>query len=286
MAKAQAFLRRIGARRAIAALALASWVGVIVLASGGGPNETRWVSTTGAQEALTTALAAFFLLGVVVVIIVRPSLPFRHGQPQRRSSTQGMILMMLGLAALAYALSDLNRDREPPVAAEPVFRTAEEPESSNAGNAPSGGDLATLVGAAGAALGAILWSRQRHHGAGSASLDEPTAEAELEHVVSRSTALLRENPDPRAAVLAAYATLEAALSDRGEPRHRSETVAEHLGRVLESVPHLAEPAQRLGELYEIARFSEVTITEQDRQSAVAALQQSLQNAAAMGGHGP
>ena len=73
------------------------------------------------------------------------------------------------------------------------------------------------------------------------------------------------------AVLAAYASLERALAERDRPRHPAETPTEHLARVLAAFPMVASPAVRLGQLYEVARFSDHPITNNDRNRAGEAL---------------
>jgi hypothetical protein len=82
---------------------------------------------------------------------------------------------------------------------------------------------------------------------------------------------LSEETDPRTAVLMAYASLERALADVDHDRNPAETPSEHLARAFANLPVSVTPAVRLGELYEIARFSREVITEQDRQEATRAL---------------
>ena len=82
---------------------------------------------------------------------------------------------------------------------------------------------------------------------------------------------LEREPDPRRAVIAAWARMERGLAAAGLPRRPAEAPFEYAGRVLESA--LARPASvhRLTGLFERAKFSRHAIDEADRDEAIAAL---------------
>ena len=82
---------------------------------------------------------------------------------------------------------------------------------------------------------------------------------------------LEREPDPRRAVIAAWARMEAGLAAAGLPRHPSEAPFEYAARVLETA--FARPASvhRLTGLFERAKFSHHAIGEADRDQAIAAL---------------
>jgi hypothetical protein len=77
--------------------------------------------------------------------------------------------------------------------------------------------------------------------------------------------------DPRAAVIACYARLEAALRAAGLDRRESEAPLEFLQRVLVERRVLAASAGRLTALFERARFSSHHVDERMRADALAAL---------------
>jgi hypothetical protein len=82
---------------------------------------------------------------------------------------------------------------------------------------------------------------------------------------------LRREPDPRKAVIAAYAAMEGSLSRAGLPRVRSEAPLEYLRRVLD-VSGLAEDHLRtITLLFQYARFSDHPVRESMRTQAVEAL---------------
>jgi hypothetical protein len=83
---------------------------------------------------------------------------------------------------------------------------------------------------------------------------------------------LRAEPDPRRAVIAAYARMELGLGTLGTERIPSETPFEYLTRVLERVSVSDEAARRLTDLFERAKFSPAPVDEAMKDDAVAALE--------------
>jgi hypothetical protein len=66
---------------------------------------------------------------------------------------------------------------------------------------------------------------------------------------------LRNDPDLRRAIVAAYARMEAALARAGLPRHPAEAPFEYLERALGALDTSAESVRRLTALFEWAKFS-------------------------------
>ena len=81
---------------------------------------------------------------------------------------------------------------------------------------------------------------------------------------------LRRDPDPRRAVIAAYARMERALTLYGVPRRPSEAPFEYLRRVGREL-EAEEPLAALTELFEVAKFSEHSVDESMRGRAIDAL---------------
>jgi hypothetical protein len=77
--------------------------------------------------------------------------------------------------------------------------------------------------------------------------------------------------DPRAAVLAAYARMEAALAAVGLARRPSDAPREYLARLQSALGVARAPAALLTELFERARFSPHPIDEDARRQAIVAL---------------
>ena len=83
---------------------------------------------------------------------------------------------------------------------------------------------------------------------------------------------LRGEPDPRRAVIAAYAQMEAALGRSGFSRAPSEAPREYLQRVLPEVGAGADSVERLTALFERAKFSPHAIDAQMKDEAIDALE--------------
>ena len=82
---------------------------------------------------------------------------------------------------------------------------------------------------------------------------------------------LEREPDPRRAVIAAWARMERGLAAAGLPRHPAEAPFEYAGRVLESALARPPSVHRLTGLFERAKFSRHPVGEEDRHEAIAAL---------------
>lgn len=82
---------------------------------------------------------------------------------------------------------------------------------------------------------------------------------------------LASEPDPRRAVIRAYAAMCQLLASSGRPRRPSEAPFEFLARVLQDLGASADAAARLTELFERAQFSVHPITPAFRDEAVAAV---------------
>ncbi|HEY3504412.1 MAG TPA: DUF4129 domain-containing protein [Actinocatenispora sp.] len=89
------------------------------------------------------------------------------------------------------------------------------------------------------------------------------------------------DPDPRTAVIGAYARLLEGLAACGLARHAYEAPMEHLRRVLLDLRVRPEPLRALTELFERARFSPHPLTDADRAAALAALREAAADLAAV-----
>ena len=82
---------------------------------------------------------------------------------------------------------------------------------------------------------------------------------------------LRQEPDPRKAVIRTYARMEKTLAAKGLPRRPFEAPLEYLARVLDAVQAGADSARRLTGLFERARFSAHPIDTSMKSEAIDAL---------------
>ena len=98
----------------------------------------------------------------------------------------------------------------------------------------------------------------------------PAERKELARALDEAIDDLRRDPDPRRAVIAAYARMEQALTSHGFPRRPSEAPYEYLHRVARQL-EAEGPVAALTELFEVAKFSEHSVDETMRGRAIDAL---------------
>jgi Domain of unknown function (DUF4129) len=95
--------------------------------------------------------------------------------------------------------------------------------------------------------------------------------AELSAALSDAIDDLRNEPDARRAVIAAYARMEGVLARRGHARHPAETPFEYLSRILLSLRVRGGAVRELTDLFERAKFSTHEIDETMKERAISSL---------------
>lgn len=129
--------------------------------------------------------------------------------------------------------------------------------------------VAVVAASAGALLIGIVSARRR---VPEVALPERSSAAALRRTVLDSIEDLREEPDPRRAVIAAYARMEQDLSSNGLPRRVWEAPLEYLDRALIELDVDPVSASRLTTLFESARFGHHPVDEGMKAEAIAALE--------------
>jgi hypothetical protein len=109
-------------------------------------------------------------------------------------------------------------------------------------------------------------NRGRHSG-------EALAE-QLAVVLDEALDDLREEADPRRAIIAAYARLERVLAANGIPRRAAETADEYLVRVLNNLELDSGAVERLTALFTRAKFSQHDVDTTMKEDAIGALEQA------------
>ncbi len=103
---------------------------------------------------------------------------------------------------------------------------------------------------------------------------EPESVADTDEVLSAAVREaiddLRAEPDPRRAVIAAYARMEAVLARHGHGRRMAEAPYEYVRRVLGELRVSPDAIAELTYLFELAKFSPHQIGEDLRERAIAA----------------
>ncbi len=112
----------------------------------------------------------------------------------------------------------------------------------------------------------IIWSARARR---SVSSDKATRAQTLAAVVNDSLEGVRNEGDPRRAVIVAYATMERMLAAHGFPRRAFEAPLEYLARVFQNTD--AGALRTLTELFELAKFSHHDINLAMKEKAVSTL---------------
>lgn len=264
---------RVDGRRRVVAVILIGWVAVVVTGAGQKSDTSGQFALSGLQDIFVVALGILALCGLVL-------LPLMFGKQERQFEAKPirqirwLILVTALIVLLAFVVSPQEFRPESEEAVPLPGEVAVAPAESASEVSGEDGDALIVLFLTCAGAGALLlWSRRRlasalgdGGGSGEASL-----ETEVGTAIDAAADRLLRGDDPRMSVLAAYAGLERSLAAQGRGRNPYETPTEHLARVLAALPVVLGPAIQLGELYEVARFSDHAITSEDQQEAAVAL---------------
>jgi Domain of unknown function (DUF4129) len=221
---------------------------------------------------------AMVAAGVLAIVSLWPD---RHlaRQRRRRGGTFSVLLPMAAVVLL-WLLRDVlgldggDRDQTP-TSTVPTPSTVEVPTPPpDSGVVPWVVAGVALVAMVGIVVAQLVAERRRRR--------PPRSPAErLAELLDDTLEDLEHEPDPRRAVIAAWARMERGLAAAGLPRRPSEAPFEYAGRVLESAldpagqgtprPLGLSAAHRLTGLFERAKFSHHDIGDRDRAEAIAAL---------------
>jgi nitrogen fixation-related uncharacterized protein len=269
-----------GRNALLTTLGIVALVGVVAIASRGstpsGGAGTRRPSDTLLDILLSlylVALVAGAILMLYLLALRRTNLSQLGGRRQRiRRNAVGFVILV-GIALL------ITRDLSSRRLDELDVNLPQAPRAGEATPAGSGRDVSeadfawipvsiTLALLAVAVFG-FWWSgRSRRHALGRG---DPLADA-LEAALDESLEDLRAEPDPRRAVIAAYARLERVLASHGLPRKTSEAPLEYLGRMLSGLSVSPPAARRLTDLFERAKFSHHAVGAEMKEHAIGALE--------------
>jgi hypothetical protein len=272
------------ARALVPVLVVLGLLAVVAVAATG--STSRGDDRTRSPAA--TLLDTVFSLGLVAV--VAGGLLLLYGLMQRkeigreiqsgrypRTSLLGWILFVFAFTALAYWRDDWRlRPTGPEVGDIVPTETAPPPTGTPNSTAttyePSFAWIPVLLVLllVAVAVAAYVISGRRARGR------EAHREALLEDVsavLDETLDDLRAEPDPRRAVIAAYARLERVVAVSGLPRGDAETQEEYLGRFLASLEVSERAARRLTDLFERARFSQHAVDVGMKEEAIGALEQ-------------
>jgi len=265
----------------------AALLGLIVLVAlgtraghgGGGRLAQRHVPNAVSNDLLTILVLAY-VLGLVGVAVLFLKAKERW-QPVRSSWIKKLVTAMILFALIGLLGAEIagrrihHHGQHGPAA-----------QSSGKGHAPARKaptippsaarahfDWPIAVGLLGLLfIGGVLYALRGRQTASDlrAPSEQPDLLVELSAVVSESIDDLRADPDPRRAVIAAYARMEGVLARHGYERRPAETPFEYLSRILRELRVRGRAVQELTELFELAKFSIHAIDTEMKERALAA----------------
>ena len=253
-------------RRVVALAAALGGLLAVVAAASGVSSQTAEGGALGLPEWVVTYAYAALVLVALAGIPTLVLLGIREIPDARRKGTQRWLspLVLAALVVVAVAISSRSDGRLSEILSRlrVVEPTAEE---ANAARPPEPAWLPVLLASAIAVGGVVVLgrrSRPRRQGLGD----------RLEAALAQPLADLRDEPDVRRAIVAAFARLELALEAAGAPRDPGEAPLEYVGRVLGELDVPPEPLDELASLFEQAKFSLHPLDEDDREAAIGALE--------------
>jgi beta-lactamase regulating signal transducer with metallopeptidase domain len=275
-------------RALLLATAAVALVALVAVAAGGyrlgGSNSTH--ASPYAIDVILTVVIALYLIAAVGVIVVMfwSGLELRRmpRQQTKRQRTLRSAAILVGMAVLITVAANRYHWRAHPHSpAQQAQAASGKGKGKHAKGAPAKAKqqpqlrlapFLAVFGAAGIAVAAFVIAERRRR----RRLPTDWAVTEvLSEVLEETLDDLRAEPDPRRAVIAAYARMERSLAAHGIPRRRFEAPHEYLGRVLGEISGGRLAATRLTALFERARFSPHEVDENMKASAIEAIE-SLQ----------
>lgn len=245
-------------------------------ADGRAPTPAFWdYFFTGWVVAMALGVLAVPLL-IVTVWRNREDVAPTHARPGRQSLA-GIVFLAIVLAVLLGARSLRERGLDLPTA--PTANTGlTDPRAGPAGTDRYEPEFqwlpAVVLVAVAVAAVAYFVVRRRRDRRRPQSGDETFA-LQLAEVVDDALDDLRAEPDPRRAVIAAYARMERTLAARGTPREQAEAPLEYLDRASHVLRRRYPGARRLlfelTHLFERAKFSAQTVDAAMKDDAIATL---------------
>jgi hypothetical protein len=238
------------------------------------------------SDALLDVLFTLYLVALiggavlfVYMLVLQRRVRVQTGKAPRKSLLE-MLATMLVLAAVGVLLARRIAGWERPAPVEPeeaIGQAGTLPAITTTSRTPTSYEAEVawapvLVTMGLILLAAVAWwysgrARKRARGELTSELAAAVAQA-----VDESLDDLRAEPDPRRAVIAAYARLERVLAAHGLPRKPAEAPMEYLGRMLTELSVSDRAARALTDLFERAKFSQHAVGAEMKDEAIDALQ--------------
>jgi hypothetical protein len=277
-----------GARLAVSGVALTALLALVAVAShahrpGGGSTGTTPNAPTLFFDYFASAMLVLFPIGVLVVIWAMAQ--GRHqrllaGETNWRKTlvTIAIVLTIIALRVLVFPHGFFHRVNHGAGGRPAVSGSTQGHAKTKPGaNRPAyHGEFrwlsAVIVAAIVAGLGSAAAATYFRRRWGGEDWDREAAlAAALDEVLADSLDDLRSEPDPRRAVIRAYARMEKTFAAYGVPREQAEAPLEYMTRVLDLLSVSAYSVRRLTQLFARAKFSEHEVDAAMKDEAIDAL---------------
>ena len=257
---------------------------LVVLAGAASRGRPLAGSAGGAGPSATFFDYSFTTLVVLALIVVGVVLwsftQIRGGESKPRSSNYFISTLMFIATAflIAYFLRHSHFLERFPQLAQQGPQQKPGTGAASPGTIPPGArgarvrwdEIVVFVVLALGAAALVVAARLRDRRSPASLRDRRSKEA-VSFALDESLDDLRNDPDLRRAIIAAYARMETALAFAGHPRRPSEAPLEYMERALTAIDASAPAAHRLTELFEWAKFSQHEPRPEMRDEAIAAL---------------
>jgi Domain of unknown function (DUF4129) len=245
-------------------LAVVAWA-VTGVHTGGASGSARTMSP-GVSGTLNAVVAAAWGAVVVVLIVMTRRLRRQLDKDaegfEPRPPKPWWVTMVAWLIVAAVFLIPLlfrnGQDREPQPIATPATAPGSDPTNGTVDDRrrPSSWVIVGFVAGAAAAGAALAFAARRPARIERDGEPLPELRRHVVGVVDDSIRDIERDPDPRRAIIRAYARMEAVLARGGMPRRPSDTPLEYIDGALRTLAIPTDPARSLTDLFEIARFSD------------------------------
>ena len=241
----------------------------------------------GPTQALVDILFTLYLLMIAssvvllaYLLVLRRRIEAKGGPVRRRTPLESLLsfLLLVGAGSLLARRLAGHNPVKPPDVPDQVFGpgaplvTTTSPDTVEYEPAFAWAPALVTVALIVLALGAWWYAgRARKRARGELDRDDRLA-TDLAAAMDESLDDLRAEPDPRRAVIAAYARLERVLASHRLPRRPAEAPLEYLGRMLDDLSVSPEAARRLTNLFERAKFSQHAVAIEMKEEAISALE--------------
>jgi hypothetical protein len=222
---------------------------------------------------LLVVLALGVVAGVWMVIAGRDYLVAQRLAKKKRWSRSLLAFGILALVLLlpfARGLRPAHPSRREPRLAQPTASVGGGTRTTAAAYKPRFATTPVLIVlglAGGAVVAAYVAYRPRRREPGTKG-EEASSALTLADVLGDTLDDLRAEPDPRRAVIAAYARLESTLGAFGLPRRAAEAPDEYLHRIFVDLGVHSGFARELTQLFAQAKFSQHTVDRAMKEKAI------------------